>query len=179
MISGEPLDESYLNWLYSQVASVRTRAKSRTYWKLLRALFTVEFQWIVPNDDNRLEDGRALRLEFLEARGIRDADPAWLQLGCSFLEVLVALSRRLSFETDETNAKWFWVMIENLGMELWVDSKELCEAKVDRIVNQVIWRTYRPNGDGGLFPLKNPRRDQRTVEIWYQLNEYLIEHGYA
>ena len=39
----------------------------------------------------------------------------------------------------------------------------------------IIWRTYDSNGYGGLFPLRNPREDQRKVELWYQLNAYLLE----
>jgi len=47
----QPLDELYFTWLYSQVGSVRTRNPARTYWSLLRYLYTKEFVWIIPNDD--------------------------------------------------------------------------------------------------------------------------------
>jgi hypothetical protein len=39
----------------------------------------------------------------------------------------------------------------------------------------VIWRTYDRRGHGGLFPLQRSNRDQRRVEIWYQLSEYLLQ----
>ena len=29
--------------------------------------------------------------------------------------------------------------------------------------------------DGGLFPLKFVKQDQRFVELWYQLNAYILE----
>lgn len=61
-----PLDEQYLKWLYRQVASSKYRNPARTYWSLLRQLYTTEFVWTVPNDDNRVEDGRDLRYEFLK-----------------------------------------------------------------------------------------------------------------
>ena len=32
------------------------------------------------------------------------------------------------------------------------------------------------NGTGGLFPLKRPRVNQRRVEVWYQMSEYLMEN---
>jgi hypothetical protein len=47
--------------------------------------------------------------------------------------------------------------------------------KVEIILEDLIWRTYRPNGQGGFFPLKNPQEDQTKIEIWYQLNEYVME----
>ena len=37
-------------------------------------------------------------------------------------------------------------------------------------------REYSDNGHGGLFPLKNPKKDQRKVEIWYQMTEYINEN---
>lgn len=88
-MSSPPLDELYFTWLYSQVGSVKDRNPSRSYWKILRKLFTKEFVWIVPNDDNRAEDGRDLRLEFLEEHDIQDVDPNWMRLGCSMLELLI------------------------------------------------------------------------------------------
>jgi hypothetical protein len=41
----------------------------------------------------------------------------------------------------------------------------------------VIHRYYQPNGHGGFFPLENPQDDQRHVELWYQLNEYVMERN--
>ena len=37
-------------------------------------------------------------------------------------------------------------------------------------------RRYKRSGEGGLFPLKNAAKDQRKVEIWYQLSSYLLEN---
>ena len=88
------LDDQYLTWLYSQTGSVRLRNKARTHWSLLRQLYSKEFVWLVPNDDNRVEDGRDLRYEFLHETGHTRASREWLAMGCSFLEMLVALSRR-------------------------------------------------------------------------------------
>lgn len=171
-----PLDEQYLTWLYSQVGSVKLRSPSRTYWSLLRRLYVKEFVWIIPNDDNRLEDGRELRYQFLEDAGIDDPDPIWMGMGCSMLEMMVALSRRLAFETEGEAKWWFWKLIANLGLERCSDSKPCSEEKVDETLDAVIWRTYAPNGQGGLFPLRDTTQDQRDVEIWYQLNAYLLEN---
>jgi hypothetical protein len=174
-----PLDDLYLEWLYSQVASTQLRSPSKTYWSLFRQLFTKEFVWIVPNDDNRVEDGRDLRREFLSVTGIRNVDPNWIDLGCSVLEMLISLSRRCEFLTEATAQEWFWRLMDNLDLTRFNDSwyrKEHNEALIDERLNRLIFRNYYYDGSfGGLFPLKNPDRDQRNVEIWYQMNSYLLE----
>lgn len=170
------LDELYFTWLYGQVASVKLKNPKRTYWKIFRILFKKEFVWIVPNDDNRIEDGKELRYEFLEKEGIdvEDVDPDWLQMGCSMLELFIGLARRLSFETNAPTYEWFWEIMENLDI-VYNDTIHIPRAQVEEKLDRVIWRTYRSNGRGGLFPLQRPRNDQRDVELWYQLNAYILE----
>lgn len=111
MMSAGTLDDRYLSWLYGQVAVVKTRKSSKTYWNLLRYLYSTEFVWFVPNDDNRAADGKELRREWMAETGIHP-DAEWLSLGCSFLEMLIGLSRRLAFETEEDASFWFWHLIE-------------------------------------------------------------------
>jgi len=168
------LDDQYLAWLYSQVAEVRTRKSSKTYWGLLRKLFSTEFAWFIPNDDNRAEDGRELRCEWISERNI-GIDPEWFSLGCSFLEMLIGVSRRLSFEAEGEVSYWFWHMIDNLGLLGFHDRSNFSDEEVEDRTSAVIWRTYDYNGIGGLFPLRRASRDQRRVEIWYQLSEYLLQ----
>lgn len=172
----EPLDDAYLTWLYSQIESVKLKNRARSYWRLARQLFTKEFIWFVPNDDNRVEDGRDLRFEFLEAEEL-SADAEWLDLGCSFLEMLIGLSRRLSFEAEGEPRDWFWHLIDALELRGCTDRDKWSEAQVDDILNRVMFRTYNPDGSGGLFPLQNARQDQRDVELWYQMSAYLLEHN--
>jgi hypothetical protein len=171
----EPLDELYFKWLYSQVGSVRIKNTSRTHWKLLRQLYTKEFVWIIPNDDNRAEDGRDLRYEFIEKEELDYVDPNWLDLGCSMLEMLIGLSRRLAFESEGKPSDWFWHLLKNLKLNDYTDDSDLPYDKVDDTLNRIIWRTYSRTGNGGLFPLRKPNKDQRDVEIWYQLCAYLLE----
>lgn len=172
----EPLDELFFKWLYSQVGNVRLRNPQRTYWDLLRQLYTKEFVWFIPNDDNRLEDGRDLRRVFLEEKEIFHVDPLWSAMGCSMLEMFIGLAQRLNFEEDKwTVDEWFWGLIENLGLKDFNDASNYVESQVDEILDDLIWRTYEPDGRGGLFPLEHPDQDQREVEIWYQLNAYLLE----
>jgi len=181
-----PLDELYFPWLYSQVGSVELANPSRTYWNLLRILYTKEFFWIIPNDDNRAEDGKELRFEFIGEMRLDDVDQDWLEMSCSFLELLIGLSRRLAFEGEGEACDWFWELMENLGLEVYTDDtlmaaeemdlvdEELAE-EIDEVLNTVIFRTYERDGSGGLFPLKKAAEDQREVELWYQLSAYLLE----
>ena len=171
----EPLDELYFIWLYSQVGDPELKSPSRTYWKILKELFVKEFVWIVPNDDNRIEDGKDLRLEFVAHSNLTDVDQNWLKLGCSMLELLVGLSRRLSFECEGEPRDWFWHLMENLGLRYYNDRSTYSKEQVDGILDRVIWRTYNPDGEGGLFPLRNSDQDQRGIEIWYQLSAYILQ----
>lgn len=167
-------DESYLVWLYAQIGSVRLRNRARSFWDLARVMFTTEFTWFVPNDDNRAEDGRDLRLEFMDDTGY-EPDEEWLDLGCSMLEMMIALSRRLSFEADGEARDWFWQLVANLGLEECNDRSNFDQGRVTEILQTVCKRTYASNGQGGLFPLRNPDRDQRKVELWDQQSAYIRE----
>lgn len=169
------LDDSYLNWLYGQVCSVRSRDPSRSYRTLVEQLFRKEFLYLIPNDDNRAEDGKLLRYEFLEHRRIRNVNLDWLRIPCSMLEMLVGLSRRLSTQGGGEPREWFWHLIENLELDDFNDASPIPQREVDEVLERVIWRLYNENGRGGLFPLRRPSKDQRRVELWYQLNAYLFE----
>lgn len=172
----EPLDELYFQWLYSQVADPKLRGRTKTYWVLMRQLFTTEFVWFVPNDDNRLEDGRDLRYEFLVDSGIPDVHQEWMDLGCCMLEMLIGLSRRIAFQTDTPVQAWFWHILHNLGIANCNDAAEDFTAHVDEVLQRVIFRNYDKDGRGGLFPLRNPEKDQTKVEIWYQMCAYILEN---
>lgn len=176
----KPLDELYFTWLYSQVGVVDSKDPSASYWKLLKLFYTKEFVWFVPNDDNRANDGRDLRMEFLNQehisrREVDREDPHWLRLSCDMLELFIGMSRRLAFEGDGHPRDWFWVMIENLNLHHHRDGKRWTKAGVDQILDRVIWRTYDFDGNGGIFPLRYPTRDQRKVELGYQMSLYLLE----
>lgn len=171
------LDARYLDWLYRNIGPVQNRNPARSYWLLAVALYQKEFTWFIPNDDNRVEDGRELRELFIEEDGT-EGDKLWLDEGCSVLEMLIALSRRLAFETSEDPTEWFWVLADNLELRPYVDEEfsDDFQVDVDIILDRLINRTYKTNGRGGLFPLRKPELDQREIEIWYQMAAYLMEH---
>lgn len=171
------VEERYFEWLYSQVANPDLRNKYRSHWSLAKQLHKKEFVWIVPNDDNRVADGKDLRRYFVDEVGGGYPSQEWFEQGCSMLEMLIALSHRLAFETDDEPRIWFWHLIATLDLEQYNDRdyNEEAERRIDEALERVIWRTYAPDGRGGLFPLRDPKEDQRKVELWYQLSAYLLE----
>lgn len=165
------LDGLYFEWLHDLVCPGK-----KTHTKMLDQLFHKEFVWIITNDDNRAEDGKYLRREFLDTQGL-EGDSDFINIGCSMLELLIALSRRLAFEAEGEPRDWFWCLIKNVGLYGYVDEKRYPEERVDEILDRIIWRTYSPNGRGGLFPRNDPEEDQREIELWYQMNGYLLDLG--
>ena len=141
-------------------------------------VFTFRRYTFAVSHRHRIEDGKDLRYEFVEQSGLEDVDRAWTQLGCSILELLVGLSRRLAFEAEGQPYEWFWQLVINAGLSKFSDSAmvyEFSEEMIDEILDRIIFRTYTPDGHGGLFPLQRPEHDQRKIELWYQLNAYLLE----
>ena len=177
---GGTLDDRYLEWLYGQIGAVSNRNPERSYWHLLRHLYSKPFRWFVPNDDNRAADGVDLRYDFLEGE-VGPSEREWMDLDCSFLEMMFALAQRASYESSGEPAAWFWKMVYNLGLIHYNDSvyNDMVKLDVEDTLDNVIERTYHPDGQGGLFPLDNPTQDQREVELWYQMSAYLLEGGNA
>lgn len=173
----ELIEKLYFDWLYSQVSDLSERLPTLRFCNLLTQLHHIEFTWTVLGDDNRVEDGKDLRREFFDVNELHN-DGSLSSEGCSVLEMLIAFSRRASFETDETSKDWFWVMINNLGLGSVNDATPYNERAVDEIIWVFLNRMYEPNGVGGAFPLRLTQKDQREVEIWYQFNEYLLEIDY-
>jgi len=174
-VVAQPLDESYFEWLYNQVADPHIEDPSLTYWNILRRLYGREFVWTVPHDENRSEEGKQLRNEFIEDLGLKHVDRNWMNLGCSMFELMVGLARRLQFEVEGEPHYWFWTLMDNLGISQYSDDQRIPTGRIEKILDTVIDRTYKRNGLGGFFPLKHAEKDQRKVELWYQLNAYVLE----
>lgn len=72
----------------------------------------------------------------------------------------------------DRTSHWFWGMVINLGLGSMTD--ELYNRRtVDESIDILLERRYEPNGEGGLFKVRNCKYDLRDVEIWYQLCWYL------
>lgn len=162
------IEQSYFRWLVHQTHL--EEAWQKRYLGLFNEMHHKEFVWLVPHDDNRIGDGFELRYEFLDGRHHT------FPFGVSFLEVLVALSRRVAFNAGGEPEWWAWKLIENIGLDK-VEGIELSpvdRAKINDTLDRVIERRYGQDGKGGFFPLPNPEEDQRKVEIWYQMSAYIM-----
>jgi hypothetical protein len=161
------LDVEYYEWLISHIHI----PNGKSYDGLFEVMHNTEFHWTIPNDDNRLADGLDLRLVFLNGR------KRTLKLqGVTLLEVLVALSKRVAFTAGGPPKKWAWRLLKNLRLDQKPDPlTEQDLEKINDVLDALVWRTYQKNGRGGFFPLKQPEEDQTKVEIWYQMNKYVIE----
>lgn len=160
----------YFLWLIAQIG-VPERNRN-TYNDLFMRLYETEFVWIVPHDDNRLQDGVELRHEFLNGKRRSEI----YEMPVSLLEVIIALSRRVAWTTSDPPEYWAWRLLDNL--RLTKSSDPLIGRKAERveeILEALIWRTYEYDGNGGFFPLSYPRDDQTKREIWDQMNAYVNE----
>lgn len=161
---------AYLGWLYQQLG--REGANKREFGDLCYWLYHQKFYSILPNDDNRAADGLNLRTEF----GIQ------LDFECSMLEFLTALAKRMDYivyqpENGERVGKWFWLMVNNLGLDPVDISDEEEDARNYTIIKRFLERAYNRTGRGGLFPIRRSMKDQRRVEIWYQMMDYIAQEG--
>jgi hypothetical protein len=168
------LTEDYLHWLEPQLRDEHGNP-DKTYWDLLNVMFEKEFRWVIPMDENRMMDGLDLRTEFAREHRIRPATMRNLK-SCSFLEVLISLSRHMAFIAGGSAPGWAWQLLGNL--ELHRMSDPLSQSKfnrLQRIMDVAIERTYLPDGTGGFFPLAWPEEDMAKIELWYQMNAYIGE----
>lgn len=165
----------YYNWL---AEAVGVNQQYNSYWLLLKALHKREFIPMIPNDQNRAIDGTNLRVDWMNEVGIDDTMA--LDGPCSMLEMLIGLAIRMEFACDEKTMRgWFWVILDNCGLSRYADEAYYDlrgVVVVPQILDKIIKREYHRNGQGGLFPLRHPNGDQKRVEIWYQMNAYILEN---
>ena len=148
--------------------------------ELLEILYNTEFVWSIENDANRASKGLNLRYEY-------DKNWDYGEIPCSVLEMLIALARdweheiTYDFKKGDRTAKWFWVMLENLGVfhTNYLSSYQI-SGNYTSFVNQklVYWmgREFDEHGVGSPFPIKNIPDNQKKVEIWMQLQNYVVEN---
>jgi hypothetical protein len=151
-----------------------------SYMNLCGQLYKTKFEWFIPNDDNRINDGFDLRDEFsaLSSLEINEIDNDVSYSDISVLEVLIALCYRVSYDSTLSVNDCFWEFIHNLDLQKYTDNhySKSSYNQIHRKVHRFINREYLPDGTGGLFPLKNPKENQQNVELWFQMSAYLIEN---
>lgn len=153
-----------------------------THISLADTLHNIPFRFTIPNDDNRVGDAKRMRDWYSEVCSNYSDYTAIDIAPVSVLEVLVAFADRIDaaimrgIEDNDVDRSgfWLWLMLDNLGISDYDDDSWCFEAHQDvtHRIDVFLDREYDSLGRGGLFPLENSKNDQRTVELWYQMNEY-------
>jgi hypothetical protein len=181
VIDASPLVRPYFRWLYDQVVYFNDPQGMQSYWQVCARMQDMTFLDLVEHDSNRIAEATNLRDRFLAT--LADVTPHdrndLLFPDASIFEVLVALAERANYMVEMDMYKWFNIFLRNLGLDRYSDGYCLLHltGNIDRILNRFNRRSYRANGhNGGLFPLEHPTRDQREVELWYQMGAYINEN---
>lgn len=172
MVIGMDIQEEYRANLISLVRSERGGSGYPSPF-LFRLLDETPFESLVRGDENRVADAMYARHLWLVDKKY---DINMNQKPVSLLEIMVILSQDLSFMcaglvTNSSVDRWFNEILRNLQLDS-------CHGEWEkrRILERVVAREYGTDGTGGLFPLRNPAKDQRKVELWMQANEYVLEN---
>ena len=159
---------------------------------LFTMLAGIPFRWVpeVPNDEHRESDGRDLRRLYSEESGVRPDRESEESMECwpaSALEVIVSLAMAADdgsinppYDAGDGVEWWFWHMLCNLGLVYSDEVPDIQAGKatvdpmmVSKVIDKWLDRRYGKSGKGGLFPIPTTKRDQKYIELWYQLSEYL------
>ena len=179
------IQNAYFEWMIRLVCD--GKYSRRLSWrKLFRLLHETEFIYILEMDANRADDGTDLRYRFAYEAHLdaKEVETALDNRPCSLLEMMVALAQRCEEhitddpESGNRTGKWFFEMIESLGL-LEMDDESFDKVAAADILVRFMRREYLPSGQGGLFTIGSDRYDMRTAEIWYQMMWYLNENIYG
>ena len=170
--------KDYILWL-GDLVKVLEKNEEGGYIFLLKALYKKEFYWTNDMDENRSDEGKELRELFSDDAGFCGI-PDEINGPCTVLEMMIGLARRWNDEVslnenEDNSSEYFWVMIKNLGLEGCTDDcfdPEMVRERLDILLD----RDYKDDGKGSLFPLTKSKESQKDIEIWYQLQNYLIEN---
>lgn len=175
----------YYQWLIEKIDSERLDI----YRMVLKMLHKKEFYYINAMDENRNKDGQILRDRFVYEYFSGDPTKAYdaLEGPASMLEVMIGLAERMDAElylpaiqNREEYVDSFWELFCNAGFDQLKDCDifdSWDDTSFDKKVTKILERKYNKAGEGGFFPIKGRLRDdQRKLELWYQMQSYLIEN---
>lgn len=170
-------DKLYFDFLIDLIDS---NGKIFIYHNLLEDLYNTQFVWLpnIPLDENRAVDGIQLRAEYAKLLSPVDAEQFMMTVStkpCSVLEMFVAFADRLTFIVSSMDRQeYFWLFIENLGLNSFSDvtyNREL----VNLIIQSFLYGTkVHPNDINP--PLLFPCREVYSnldKDLYMQANYYL------
>ena len=167
---------AYRLWLNNKIKSPNYPITA--YSQVLSALFRAPFKALYPGDDNRIGDIRDLRVQFSNEVKLTNIEYLELQeMEPSMLELMVIMAIRINAfaSEDDDISKYFWDMMESLGLHDMDDTKfnySAVQKRVDIFIN----REYDANGRGGLFWIKrlnDSGYNAPKLDLWTQSQAYL------
>lgn len=149
------------------------------YICLLKELHKEHFFPLLELDRNRVSEIK---------REMRESIPASPRTDyVTIFEMLVLLAMKYEdfakrYGQPDHTATWFWCFIVNCGLNRYDDLyfKEHKEETLNKIKEFCVKfnnRTYGRDGTGSPFPLKDPPKDMRKTELFYQLCWYYNENN--
>lgn len=190
--------------LYSDetVEHVQSETSHLTFFTLGHILYSTPFRVLVERDDNRAADGMQLRRMFsCVGPGYRDCSIIDREF-CSVLEMLIGLASRMDRSIvshpdfpweNKMTMELFWMILNNIGIYAEdVTDEKLAEVKPEsgqtasQVVDKIIWiknviniannRTYKDDGIGSFFPVKAPPNNWKNLELWMQMQAWVVEN---
>lgn len=156
--------------------------KQNNYNLLFKHLHQREFIFPdMPMDYAREVDGKSERYYFsLSKPYVYDDVKEALAGPCSILEMMVAFCKRIEqlkkmWSKGDRTGEWFWNMLVNMRIANMNDDRYDPEYVNERL-DIMIYREYDYFGDGGLFYAKNPPKDMRETNLWYQMQYSLDDY---
>lgn len=163
--------DKYFTWLKAKVTDKHMAVVGRSYDRLFYKLYTTEFIFVVPFDENRLLDGLSLRREFSTTRVI-------FPCKCSVFEVLIALALRCEDQImhdqkhGERSGEWFWEMLGNMGLAKYSDDR-YDEQDVDDILHKFLYHEYDDKDTLGCAFRSSEHPDLSEFELFQQMYFHL------
>lgn len=187
------ISTDYFEWLLNMVDIPPMREHEDICWEL----FHTEFFWSLPNDENRALDICELLEGYREYTYLEAVTPSLVSLNAKILEqqnivfshdgavsvfeMLIALAKRMDFQLSEGGQPsrlhlYFWEMLRNLGYDpaLTLSNGQYVIRK-EGVIQIWLDRAFSPDGKGSIFPLDKPLQNQREIEIWSQMGDYMHE----
>ena len=167
---------AYRLWLNNKInASGRSLAP---YTQIMAFLYRAEFIPAFPGDENRIGDIRVLRAEFADSMKLENTDYLEIQhMEPSLLELMISMASRINtyMSEDDDISKYFWDMMESLGLTK-MDDSNFNYSDASKCIDIFNERTYQKNGKGGLFWVKrfnDSGYDATKLDLWTQSQAYL------
>lgn len=172
----DQIKNDYFEWLYKNACKGKIN-DNVSYRKVFHLMHNTNFDFYMPNDVNRANDGIDLRYRFGNRHGY-DNIMNIIDEPCSVLEMMLALAMRCedtimaNVAYGDRTTQWFWGMMQSLGLSYMIDER-YDQNEANRILYDFMEHRYQPNGKGGLFYIRDCANDLRDEEIWTQLCWYL------